>query len=222
MKYMTIKDMVKGSVKWFLPFCLVAFLPLLASCGEDDDSASGEFDNWQERNETYWNNLYQTARSNADGKWKILRTWSKDATAELKNTDYVIVHVEEQGTGTVSPLYTDSVRMHYVGHLMPSASYPQGYQFDKSYTGSYDFATMKPAEGIVKGFVDGFTTALLSMHVGDLWKVYIPYTLGYGTSDRSGIPGYSTLVFDLKLVSFYRPGAVIPEWNAKRQAFFDN
>ena len=138
MKYMTIKDMVKGSVKWFLPFCLVAFLPLLASCGEDDDSASGEFDNWQERNETYWNNLYQTARSNADGKWKILRTWSKDATAELKNTDYVIVHVEEQGSGTVSPLYTDSVRMHYVGHLMPSASYPQGYQFDKSYTGSSD------------------------------------------------------------------------------------
>ena len=216
---MTIKNVVKGSVKWFLPFYLIALLPLLVSCGEDDDTAANEFDNWQERNETYWNNLYQTATANADGRWKILRTWSKDASDKLSKTDYVIVHAEEQGSGTVSPLYTDSVRIHYVGRLIPTDNYPQGYQFDQSYTDRYDYATMRPYEGRASGFVDGFTTALLNMHVGDMWRVYIPYTLGYGESDQNSIPAYSTLIFDLKLVSFYRPGAVIPEWKAKRAVF---
>lgn len=218
---MTIKNRAKDAARWLLPCCLLAFLPLLASCGEDDETATNEFDNWQERNESYWNQLYQTATANADGRWKILRTWSKDDSDKLTKTDYVVVHVEEQGSGTVSPLYTDSVRMHYVGRLMPSASYPRGYQFDQSYTNEYDFDTMKPSEGRTSGFVDGFTTALLHMHVGDLWKVYIPYPLGYGTSDHSSIPGYSTLVFDLKLVSIYRPGTSVPEWKAKRFVFED-
>lgn len=217
-----------NTMKWMRPLwrlamaLLVVGLPILvSSCGEDDDTAANEYENWKERNETYWNNLYKTAQANADGRWKILRTWSKDASDKLTNMDYVIAHVEEQGSGTTSPLYTDTVRIHYVGRLMPSASYPQGYQFDKSYTGDYDFSTMKPSEGRVSGFVDGFTTALLNMHAGDLWKVYIPYSLGYGSTERTGIPTYSTLIFDLKLVAFYRSGATIPEWKAKGYSFFE-
>ena len=59
---------------------------------------------------------------------------------------------------------------------------------------------MKFAVGSV---VDGFSTALQHMRKGDKWRVYIPYELGYGTSDASTIPGYSTLIFDITMVDFW-------------------
>ncbi|MCI6472136.1 MAG: FKBP-type peptidyl-prolyl cis-trans isomerase, partial [Bacteroidales bacterium] len=61
------------------------------------------------------------------------------------------------------------------------------------------------------GLVDGFTTALMNMHEGDRWTVYMPYQLGYGTSASSSIPAYSLLTFDITLVSFFRPGTGAPE-----------
>jgi FKBP-type peptidyl-prolyl cis-trans isomerase FklB len=41
---------------------------------------------------------------------------------------------------------------------------------------------------------------------GDIWRIYIPYTLGYGTSNSSTIPAYSTLIFDVNLVGFTPAG----------------
>ena len=45
---------------------------------------------------------------------------------------------------------------------------------------------------------------LMRMHRGDRWRVYIPYQLAYGSSARSSIPAYSTLIFDLQLEDFWR------------------
>ena len=98
---------------------------------------------------------------------------------------------------------------------MPSSTYADGYVFDQSYTGTFNMATLKPVSKAVSAFVDGFTTALMNMHIGDHWRVYIPYNLGYGTSTSSKIPAYSTLIFDIALVAYYRPGTVIPAWKAK-------
>ncbi|RAZ75594.1 peptidylprolyl isomerase, partial [Klebsiella oxytoca] len=39
------------------------------------------------------------------------------------------------------------------------------------------------------------------MRTGERWTVYLPWDMGYGTSDRDGMPGYSVLVFDIKLES---------------------
>ena len=197
---------------------MVCSLSLLSvSCSESDDNTeSSEFNNWKERNETYWNSLYQTAKTNADGRWKILPTWTKDATASLKNTEYVIAHVEEEGSGTQCPLYTDTVRIHYAGRLIPTASYASGYLFDQSFTGTFNPKTAVPYQDRLSTFVDGFSTALLYMHEGDRWTVYIPSNLGYGSSERSSVPAYSNLVFDLTLVSFHHPGQQVPVWKAKR------
>jgi FKBP-type peptidyl-prolyl cis-trans isomerase FklB len=128
--------------------------------------------------------------------------------ADLNN--YIIVHVLERGNSTSgSPLYTDSVMVNYRGRLIPSATYTAGYLFDRSYSGAYNPQTMNPAKFAVSGLVDGFTTALLHMSVGDRWEVYIPYKLGYGTekAPKSEIPGYSTLIFDIGLAGYYRPKA---------------
>ena len=53
--------------------------------------------------------------------------------------------------------------------------------------------------------VDGFATALQHMRRGDHWMVYIPYQLGYGSQSQTGVPAYSTLIFDLRLVDFWSP-----------------
>ena len=60
--------------------------------------------------------------------------------------------------------------------------------------------------------IDGFTTALMQMHEGDRWMVYIPYNLGYGTETTDNIPAYSTLVFDLTMQAFYHAGEVVPSF----------
>ena len=61
--------------------------------------------------------------------------------------------------------------------------------------------------------VKGFGTALQNMHIGDLWKVYIPYALGYSTSNTTTIPAYSTLIFEIELIAYYRSGSNVPSWN---------
>ena len=52
--------------------------------------------------------------------------------------------------------------------------------------------------------VPGFYTAVQQMVDGDRWMVYIPYQLGYGAKSVTGVPAYSSLVFDINLVSFHR------------------
>ena len=54
-----LKDRVKVSVKWFLPFYLFAFLPLLTSCSESDDEAFDSAD-WKRRNEEYFQKAYNS------------------------------------------------------------------------------------------------------------------------------------------------------------------
>ena len=152
----------------------VALLSLcMFSCSEED-SNEGEFDNWKERNETYFNNLYNKAKGSTTGTWRTYHTWTKEAEAATSPDDYIVVEVLKEGTGTESPLYSDEVKIHYRGNLMPSANFPHG-----------------------------FATAIQKMHVGDRWRVYIPYALGYKNStSNASIPAYSTLVFDVTLVSF--------------------
>ena len=39
-----------------------------------------------------------------------------------------------------------------------------------------------------------------AMHVGDQWELYIPAEMGYGKFSQPGIPGGSTLIFEVELL----------------------
>ena len=52
---------------------------------------------------------------------------------------------------------------------------------------------------------------------GDDWMVYIPYRLGYGTSDHGTIPAYSTLQFRIHMAAVYPCNSGVPAWKAKRE-----
>lgn len=185
------------------------------SCSEDDNTVE-EFPNWQETNTAYFNDVLATARGNADGSWKVFKTWSKEDTIQGIPADYIAVKVLEEGTGSGCPMYTDSVRLHYRGRLIPSTSYADGFVFDETYDGEFSPETCTPVSMLTMNTVDGFATALQHMHIGDRWKIYIPYQLAYGTSDYNNVPAYSTLVFDLYLCGYYRPGTPTTQRQAKK------
>ena len=219
---MSIRNIIAGSrnaaSKYFFFIMALAGIISMTSCSESDEEE--EFANWQSKNESYFTQIYtqaETAIKSGDNSWKIIPVYSKDATAAKYMSDYIVAHVETEGTGTESPIYSDQVRVHYRGNFIPSKSHSNGFQFDSSWTGEYNLKTMMPSSFSVSGTILGFTTALMNMHKGDRWTVYIPYTLGYGATeytptDSQGnttgatIPAYSMLKFDLTLLDYIHAG----------------
>lgn len=204
----------------YLFFLLMAVF-VLSSCSEtDEDETKVEFANWQERNDKAFADTLAYAKqqiANGSKDWKVILNWSlqnqtpnKDANGNeiklsYKDNDYIVVHVLHEGEGTVSPLYTDSIQMSYRGRLIPSTSYANGYVFDQTFEGTYSESTAKQTKATVNaGWIDGFTTALLNMHNGDHWMVFIPENLGYGNTEKTGIPSYSLLRFEMALKSYKR------------------
>ena len=199
------------------------FLLLLAACSETNEE-NDEFAAWQTQNDTYYEQVYQTAQSAiaaGDGSWKIIRQWSLPAAYTPSATQCVVAHVITAGSGTTCPLYSDTTHVSYVGRLIPSASYPTGYEFERTYRGEFNAATVIPVKlGVSKTYVssssgsisessniEGMTTVLQQMHVGDRWEVYMPYAMAYGASDQGSVPAYSTLIFDLYLHDYWHAGA---------------
>lgn len=208
-------------------FLLVMAVFALSSCSEDDNTVD-EYANWQERNEQAFADTLKYAQAQmaaGSSEWKVFLNWSlqnqtpnKDANGNAlpltyKNEDYIVVHVLDKGKGSGCPMYTDSVKVSYRGRILGTDTYPAGYVFDKTFDGTYDKTTAQLSKMAVNGgYIDGFTTALLNMHIGDRWMVYMPYQLAYGTtqSSTSSIPAYSMLRFEIVLDSYYRIGQVVP------------
>ena len=206
---------------------LAAFLAAfsLASCSETDETVE-EYPDWQKKNEAYFATKYSTVKqaiARGDNSWKIIKSFSRDASTEGQPTDYILVKVLRQGTGSGSPLFTDTVRVHYRGQLIASTTHVDkedselGYIFAKSWsTDTFDESISVPSKLGLAGLVDGFSTALQHMHIGDHWLVYIPYQLGYGSQEYGEVQPYSTLVYDMALAAYYRPGTQVPQWNSNQ------
>lgn len=194
-----------------LTVILFPLLGMVSSCSEES-AETGEFDNWQQRNEETVN---QWA---ANTSMRKIKTFSKDPSAAGNNTDYIYVQVLETGNGTDSPLYNDTARVAYRGHFIPTKSYSEGYVFDQTYLSDFSWSTAGMTDfAISSSLTDGFSTALMNMHKGDRWRVYVPYLLGYGTTSSGTIPAYSNLIFDIALQDFWHPGEVHPSFKAREK-----
>ena len=178
------------------------------SCSEDD-SSEDEFANWEERNSA------MTDQWAANSSLRKIRVFTQDDTSAGKNSDYIYVQVLEAGEGIESPLYTDTVRMAYRGRLIPTKNYANGYVFDETYLGDFSWHTAGMATMASNTLVTGFSTALMNMHKGDHWLVYIPYQLGYNTSSQGSVTAYSNLVFDIALLDYWHPGDPHPSFRAR-------
>ena len=191
--------------------CIILQSSFFISCSEED-ATEDEYANWQERNETFFATL-QDSLTRGNGTWLRLKSFSLDQTIEGQPTDYIYAKMLVQSAvQTESPKYTDSVRVSYQGSILPTTTYPEGYIFDTTVYNEYNIATASTAKLLTSNTVAGFSTALQHMHRGDRWRVYIPHQLGYGSTVKTGIPAYSTLIFDLTLVDFSPAGEAMAPW----------
>ena len=150
-----------------------------------------------------------------DDKWQLDN--EAQFTRVTANTEYTklnsqsgkgfIMYKElEQGDGA-TPYFTDEVKVLYTGWYKNDWSLPDSYTNDKGNLILnkiiFDSTANRnniPSTFSVKGVVDGFSTALQHMQVGDKWEIWIPWKLGYGEAGNNSIPGYTTLVFEIELV----------------------
>lgn len=79
------------------------------------------------------------------------------------------------------------ITAHYTGITI------NGKKFDSSRGGA-------PLAIRLCDLIEGWIVALQQMCVGDRWEIYIPANMGYGKFSQPGIPGGSTLIFDIELL----------------------
>jgi FKBP-type peptidyl-prolyl cis-trans isomerase FklB len=108
---------------------------------------------------------------------------------EVKTTESGLQYeILKEGKGA-SPTEQDRVRVHYHGTLL------DGSVFDSSVERG------EPATFGVTQVIPGWTEALKLMQVGDKWKIYLPYSLAYGSRGAgSKIGPYNTLIFEVELL----------------------
>lgn len=92
----------------------------------------------------------------------------------------------KKGSGA-SPNRSSVVTVHYTGKTI------NGKTFDSSRGG------VAPAFRL-RDLIPGWIIALQQMKVGDKWEVYIPAEQAYGKFNQPGIPGGSTLIFEIELI----------------------
>lgn len=85
------------------------------------------------------------------------------------------------------PTSRSIITAHYTGWTI------NGKQFDSSRGGA-------PLAIRLCDLIEGWIIAVQQMCVGDKWEVYIPAEVGYGRFSQPGIPGGSTLIFEIELV----------------------
>ena len=196
--------MVKNILWLFGILLTVSFA--VSSC-EETDGIVDPYTDWQKRNEIFVDSIAEVAlknQGNAVGQWKVIHTYKYPQQGITMGDvdEYVYCKVLEVGDGD-TPLYTDKVTGNYRGKLIPLYN-GQTVVFEQSYRGELDKKTAIPVEFSVSGVIEGWTTALMDMKVGDRWEIYIPSQLGYGANESGSIPKNSTLIFDLNLVEVIR------------------
>jgi FKBP-type peptidyl-prolyl cis-trans isomerase FkpA len=92
----------------------------------------------------------------------------------------------------------DTITVHYVG------TFTNGTKFDSSRDRGTPFTFELGAGSVIQGWDLG----LVGMKVGGIRKLSIPPELGYGPSDYQTIPGGSTLLFEVELLSVSSTPAV--------------
>lgn len=135
------------------------------------------------------NNIFHMARQEYVQR---NRQWLQDKASEsgVMPIDKGIYYrvVKSGGVSAVSPTRSSIVTVHYTGKTI------NGKVFDSSRGGT-------PPAFRLRELIPGWIIALQKMRVGDRWEIYIPAEQAYGKISQPGIPGGSTLIFDIELLS---------------------
>ncbi len=112
-----------------------------------------------------------------------------------------------EGHGEI-PKASDEVEVIYEGRLTDGTVFDATSKHDGAKTDKFHAGRL----------IKGWTEALTMMPVGSKWQIYIPQELAYGKRGAGQIPPYSTLVFDLELVSIVKPEVKEPAKTDEKQS----
>ena len=121
----------------------------------------------------------------ANKEWLTAKAQEEGVKALAKGICYKVI--SEGDSNGAHPATRSIITAHYTGKTI------NGQQFDSSRGGV-------PLACRLSDLIEGWIIALQQMRIGDRWEIYIPAELGYGKFSQPGIPGGSTLIFDIELL----------------------
>ena len=125
------------------------------------------------------------AYAQANKEWHQQKSREQDVKQLSKGIYYKVLSEGKADGKHPSP--RSIVTVHYTGWTI------DGKQFDSS-RGEVPLAIR------LCDLIEGWIIAMQQMCVGDKWEVYIPAEMGYGKISQPGIPGGSTLIFEIELL----------------------
>ena len=122
-------------------------------------------------------------RANKD--WLEAKAKEEGVKALPKGIYYKVL--SEGNQSSPQPSVRSIITAHYTGKTI------DGKQFDSSRGGV-------PLACRLCDLIEGWIIAMQQMHIGDKWELYIPAEMGFGKFSQPGIPGNSTLIFEIELL----------------------
>lgn len=128
-------------------------------------------------------NRQEYMQANCD--WLVAKSREEGVKPLPKGVFYKVI-AEGRNDGK-HPNLRSVVTAHYTGWTI------DGRKFDSSRGGT-------PIAFRLNELIEGWIVAMQHMCIGDKWELYIPAEMGYGKFSQPGIPGGSTLVFEIELL----------------------
>ena len=121
----------------------------------------------------------------ANREWLAAKAKEEGVRALPKGIYYKVLANGNPQSAT--PSVRSIITAHYTGRTI------DGKVFDSSRGGV-------PLACRLCDLIEGWIIAMQQMHIGDKWELYIPAEMGYGKFSQPGIPGGSTLIFEIELI----------------------
>ncbi len=164
---------------------------VVVACNSNDPAVI--YSDWIKQNTAYFNNMKDSAGfvnyviPNSGGLsyyYKILKPGNPDS---------------------ISPIPASVVKVNYCGKLI------NGKTFDSTYSGNSPLnnSTASPLVFSLQGTIVGWELNLIQMKPGEIRTVVLPMELCYGPYPMGSILPYSTLRFDIQLISFENSSGLI-------------
>ncbi|MBR4307404.1 MAG: FKBP-type peptidyl-prolyl cis-trans isomerase [Bacteroidaceae bacterium] len=121
----------------------------------------------------------------ANREWLEEKSKEEGVKALSRGIYYKVL--KEGNQSSEQPNIRSIITAHYTGKTI------NGKKFDSS-------RGRAPLACRLCDLINGWIIALQQMHIGDKWELYIPAEMGYGRFSQPGIPGGSTLIFEIELL----------------------
>lgn len=125
------------------------------------------------------------AYTEANRLWLEQKAQEPEVRALGKGVYYKVIN--EGAPSPKHPAPNSIVVAHYTGRTI------DGKTFDSSVGGA-------PLAIRLRELIPGWIMALQQMRIGDKWEIYLSAEMGYGRFAQPGIPGGSTLIFEIELL----------------------